>query len=364
MGDDPIDRAVRLHGEALAALEDERLDAALTAAAGALALFERESGPGHPDVANVLNCLARVHERRTDWREAEACSRRSVAIVRRVREQAAGADLDRLQVQSLTAHGEALRALGRYAEAEERLREALAGGEALGEADEDLVTALNALGVLCKYSGRFDEAAALYARAVRIVEAGAGPDAPELATLLHNLGGLEHARGDYARGEAPARRSVEIRERALGPDHPAVAADLAALAAIDDGQGRRGEAEAMYLRALRIFERAYGPGHYEVAVNLNNLAGIRHAEGRLEDAEAMYRRSLAVKERLFGPDHPDVALTLNNLGLLLADAGRLDEAAALYERALRTFEACLPHDHPKVKGCRENYEALRHKASS
>ena len=41
-------------------------------AAQALELFERESGPLHPDVANVLNCLAIVHTQQADYRKAEA----------------------------------------------------------------------------------------------------------------------------------------------------------------------------------------------------------------------------------------------------------------------------------------------------
>ena len=178
------------------------------------------------------------------------------------------------------------------------------------------MTAVNSLAVLFKYSGRFDDAAALYERALAAAERTGASD-ESLATLLHNIAGLEHARGDYARGEPAARRSVELRERALGPDHPAVAADVAALAAIVDGLGRHDEAEALYLRALGTFERVYGPDHYEIAVNLNNLAGVRQAQGRLAEAEELYRRALAIKEALLGGEHPDVALTLNNLALLL-----------------------------------------------
>jgi tetratricopeptide (TPR) repeat protein len=356
--EDPIERAVRLHGDALAALGEGRIHDAAAAATDSLDLFERESGPYHPDVANVLNCLARIHEHRADYAAAEDCGRRSVDVMRRVREESPGADIDRLYVQSLTSLGDATRIRGKYAEAESCLREAISIAEtALGTEDEDCVTALNSLAVVFKYSGRFDEAAGLYDRALRAAElAGAGDDT--LATLLHNIGGLEHARGNYAAGEPAARRSVELRERALGPDHPSVAADVAALAAIIDGQGRYEEAEALYERALATFERVHGPDHYEIAVNVNNLAGVRQAQGRLADAEVLYRRSLAIKEALLGDDHPDVALTLNNLALLLDTTGNPEEAAALYERALRTFAHRLDRGHPKIQACARNYAAL------
>src|SRR5688572_21204304 len=104
MAEDPeaIDEAVRLHGEALAAIEEGRHDAAHGCACKALALFERESGPGHPDLANVLNCLATIHAHRAEYEQAETCARRAVEIMRQVRAQGTSPDIDRLYVQSLT----------------------------------------------------------------------------------------------------------------------------------------------------------------------------------------------------------------------------------------------------------------------
>ena len=357
-GEGAIETAVRLHREALKALDRAEFTRAGTLAAEALALFERESGPDHPDVANVLNCLARASEGTADYARALACARRSVEISSRVRGTLADPDLDRLCVQSLATLGNMERILARYADAEQHLRQALQlARSALGEEDDDVVSALNSLGVLYKYTGRFDEAETLYGGAIAVVEAGRRDEAT-LATLCHNLGGLEHARGAYARAEPPARRAVELRERALGPDHPSVAADVAALAAIVEARGGHAEAEAMYRRALAIFERVYGPEHYEIAVTLNNLAGIREAAGQPEEAEALYRRALSIKEALLGADHPDVAMTLNNLALLLASIGRGAEAALLYARALQTFAAHLERSHPKVQGCLANYLAL------
>src|SRR5687768_15207841 len=200
MAEDPsaIDRAVALHGDALAALDDGDLPRAKACAVEALAMFERESGATHPDVANVLNCLARVEGALLNYAEASRHAARSVEVMRAVRQRADGADIERLYVQSLTAHGNVERILGRYDSAERLLREALTAADgALEEGDEDLVRTLNSLGVLFKYSGRFDEAKILYERAIRMVERVSGPDQDSLATLLHNLGGLEHARGDY-----------------------------------------------------------------------------------------------------------------------------------------------------------------------
>lgn len=245
-----------------------------------------------------------------------------------------------------------------YSEAEIDLREALALAERrLGANDLATARVLNQLGMLAKYTARFDEGHADYLRALAIAEA-TGDDPLLIADLCHNLGGLEHAREDFAAGEPFARRAVEIRARILGPDDPAVAADRAALAALLDGQGRYEEAEALYVEAIAVWERMAGPPPIELAVSLNNLAAIDQARGRLEPAEPLYRRALALKERLLPPGHPDLAMTLNNLAVLCRKEGRLAEAAGLYARALDIFARALGPDHPKARTCRANYARL------
>src|SRR5207302_1865868 len=121
-----------------------------------------------------------------------------------------------------------------------------------------LVSVLCGLGTVYKDAGRYDEAEALYRRALTI----ARPDGVAAASLWHNLAGLDHARGQYAAGEPAARRSVALRTAAVGPQHPSVAADQAALASLLAGQGKYAEAEALYREALSVFEHVYPPNSY------------------------------------------------------------------------------------------------------
>src|SRR5829696_7339863 len=107
--EDLIDKAVRLHSEALAEIDAGRLDCARSLATESLTLFERESGASHPDLANVLNCLAQIAHDRAEYAEAASCSRRALEIMRSVRQQAEGADIDRLYVQTLTRAGDVTR---------------------------------------------------------------------------------------------------------------------------------------------------------------------------------------------------------------------------------------------------------------
>ena len=263
---DPLDEAVRLHELAVAARDAGRLAEAEELATKSLHIFEAEAGPDNPvnpDVANVLLCLAGVHDDRADYVGAEPLYRRAADTVAKLPESDPGeVELQRLRMQAVGGLGTVLRILGRYGEAEPLLTRAVAIAERTFEGgDAEIADALNDLAVLYKYTGEFEKASNLYRRALTIVEQSKGADAPQAATILHNMGGLEHARGEFARGEPFARRSVSIREKTLGPDHPEVAADAAALAALLEGQEKFEEAEAIYRRALAIFERVYGPGH-------------------------------------------------------------------------------------------------------
>ena len=167
-----------------------------------------------------------------------------------------------------------------------------------------LLRALNGLAIVFKYTGRFDDAEALYRRALAILEGSGGARVLRRRLAPPHLGGLAHARGDYAAAEGPARRSVAICERAVGADHVDTAADRAALAAILDGLGRAREAEQLLREALATFERELGRDSYEVAVTLGNLAAILQRRGDLDEAEAMHRRALGIRERLQGAQHP------------------------------------------------------------
>jgi tetratricopeptide (TPR) repeat protein len=368
-------RAIASHERAIAATETGRLTLAERATRRALALYSAAEGPRHPDVANALVLLGQIRTLRDDLTETVRCYRRARAILPRprprlrppagtgARDNAAGDDeeVERLRMRATLFLGSALRAQGRFAPANAVLASGLKECVArVGPRDPLSAGFLNDLGVLRKYQGRFDEAAAFYQRARAIIARSPQRRGLAAATLYHNLGGLAHSRGQHAHGEPFARRSVALREALLGPDHPEVGADVAALAALVEGQGhaRLDEAARLYQRALRIFRRTLGPASGEVAINLCSLGGVRQAQGRLAVAEGLIRRALAIQVRLFGHQHADVAMTVNNLGILLSMRTKAVEARRLCRRALAIFHRALGPRHPHTRLCRANVKRL------
>jgi tetratricopeptide (TPR) repeat protein len=315
--DSAIDRGCALHARAVALRAQGKPVGARRACLQARALFEKASGRSHPDVANVLLDLAGAYLELGKLPDAARAVDRAMAILAPLARPMRGdIDIARLRVQAFVRQSEVLVARGAYLKAERPCKQAIHVAEVEIKADEDIAFALNALGVVYKYTSRFDEAEPLYRRALALTVRARGRSDPEVASILHNLGGLEHSRGRFARGEPYARRSVAIRERALGPIHPQVAADIAALAAILDGRSKRKEAETLLRRAIDIFARTLGKDHFEVGFNLGQLAAVCHASGRLAEAARLYARAVRIQRRALGARHPMLAATLANFAKL------------------------------------------------
>ncbi|MFD3537422.1 tetratricopeptide repeat protein [Streptomyces sp. NPDC058664] len=249
-----------------------------------------------------------------------------------------------LYLNTITAMATVYRVQGRYTPAEQLLVTAVGRVEERAAA-EDIAAAYNELGVLFKYSGKFEAAADFYKRALNRLS---GTTSPELATLYHNIAGLAHARGDYAAAEDPARKAVAVRTEALGADHPDVAADCAALAPILLEIGEAEEAESLLREALQIFEKAYGADHYEVGIATGNLAAVIHQSERPEEAKAYYERSLAILESALGSQHPELAPVLNNFAQLIRETDPRGAQAALERAHLSLVSASAEESHPTL----------------
>lgn len=228
----------------------------------------------------------------------------------------------------------------------------------LGPVSEAVVSAENALGVVHKYAGHFDDAAAAYGRALCALQESGRRDPLAEAGLYHNLGGLACSQGNPDAGILHAERGLALRIEAVGHDHPDTGRDLNALGALFHQAGRLDEARVAYRKALVIFEPAYGPDHFEVAMTCANLAVLASDEDNYAEAETLGLRSLRILQAVLGPGDAEVGLTLHNLGVAVAAQGRTREAAGLFERANRNLAAALPAGHPHLASTRESQQRL------
>jgi protein O-GlcNAc transferase len=227
---------------------------------------------------------------------------------------------------------------GRFVEAEAGYRRVLA-------AMPNHADAMHLLGVIALQAGRYEVAADLIGRAIRLN--GNDP------AYFSALGNACFALGDFAAAVAACRETVRLAPgdanghcnlgtalSRLGTLDAAVAAYREALRIEPDyarahanlgtalyDQGQHDAAVAAYREALRI-----NPD--DAGVNCNAGAAL-HSQGKLTEAATAFRAALRIE--------PGYLKAIGNLGTALADLGNHDEAVAAYQEALR-----LKPDHAEA----------------
>ena len=207
---------------------------------------------------------------------------------------------------------------------------------------------LNRMAELCRISGEYKKAEALYQRSLIIHEMIYGTEHAEVANLLHNMGLLYHTVKNYKQAEEFYKRALAIREKVKGAEDLSVAATLNTLAGLYDSLGDYALSEPFYRRALMIDEKIYGPEHPDVAIDLKNLALLCHSHGEYEKAKPLYKRALAIEEKIYGIESDVIAMTLNHLGGVHFLLEEYSQAEPLYQRALSIKEKIYGNDHPDV----------------
>ena len=165
--------------------------------------------------------------------------------------------------------------------------------------------ALVRLGILEQELGRPAEAEQLLTEAIAIGERNLGTDHPSLGAALNELSRLHIRQSDYSRAEPVLKRLLTIA-RAKGDRHADVATALAGLAVAKRGLGEAASAELLYRHALRIREEVLAPDHMAIVINLEQLSETCAARGRVAEALVLLQRALLKRERALGVDHATV----------------------------------------------------------
>jgi tetratricopeptide (TPR) repeat protein len=124
------------------------------------------------------------------------------------------------------------------------------------------------------------------------------------ALALNTLATVYVAQQKYDEAEALYRRAMAIRVEVLGDDHPDVAHTLTNLSLVYSLQRRFGEAEGALRRALKIQERALGENDVTIATTLGLLASACLGQGKRQEADALYQRGNSIIEDAMGRKRP------------------------------------------------------------
>jgi non-specific serine/threonine protein kinase/serine/threonine-protein kinase len=227
------------------------------------------------------------------------------------------------------AIGMAYRQLSLYPKAEPQLRRALEVRlGTLGAAHEDTLDAMNQLGQLCAYQGRYDEGERLYRQALDGMQRLRGKEDRTTLELMFNLAWLLDQHEEVAASEALYRECLEMRLRVLGENDPDTLATMAQLAEniTVNGQDRWREAEPLIRRCLELRRRVSGDDHPDTLIAQHMLAKVLLAKGEWVGAERLFRESLEAHTRIQKLTHRETLQALHNLGTMHLLLGRFTEA--------------------------------------
>jgi len=294
-----------------------------------------------------LNHLGDVLTLQAEFGVAERTFRESIA---KLRAQPTSSAQQATLAKSLHGLGMALSNQGKFPEAEQQLRTALAIQRRLfGEVNGEVARTLEDLGQVVDQRGDLKAAIPLMQSALAIQrQLHVNEPHPDLAEAINNLAFVYEEKSDHDDAEKLFREGLAMNRRLLGEKHKEIATGLSNLAYVLQEKGDMLRAEATFRQALDMQRELFGNVHPDVALTLNNLAYVYAALHDTRNELQSQRESLVIYQQLFPGDHPDVARVSNQLGFFLTEAGQYAEAERYVRDSLGMRRRLLGNSHPDV----------------
>jgi len=224
---------------------------------------------------------------------------------------------------------------GEYGQAESLFTRAVA----LGQAD-----AVFNLAATLRAEARYNEAEAMYQRALELRENEAPRSPNRIASALCGLALLYRDTARFAESEKMARHALDLRQQAAKRDETSIAWTLNLVGMLAQAQERTAEAASLFQRALETAEGAPSPDALSMADILINIGNAERTRGDLINAETHLER--AIGELGDHGDRVRTAAALNGLALVERGRGDFKQARVVGTRALLLLEAAVGKEHP------------------
>ncbi len=332
-GSHPAERAFTADNLGAVLARRGQLDRAAALHTQALHVLQGMGPKFHADVATVLGNLGLLYRRRGDLRQAQACMLRAIDTHLRVATLESGDARTPLVnlISMLLERGDEPRAI----EMTDWLLRV--GGEPLGAAQHGHAVALLELGSAAFHRAQLGLAERIATRSLALLEASAGPCAPQTLRAVRLLANVHAEKGNSERAEQGLLRVLD----ASGSE-PKKTAELL----IDLGKSLRQRgpdshptAIGMFERAIRLLRDSGSADPQLLASALGNLAHVYCAADDERRADALYLEALAQgNARVLGNEYPWLLYCRALLHYHLAqhDAARdgMQQALKLWSRSL------------------------------
>ena len=318
---------------------------------------------GHSNLATSLNNLATLLSNQRKFEESEELFREALELFRRVHLNG------HLLIPSIGNNlGQSLKNQGKLAQAKTVFRQAIddtrrvTPDEHTASTSETYARVLSNLGTVYYLEGDYDDARALFERALDIrkrIHSRAYP------ITLNNLASLLYSQGEYHQAKDTFYEVVRLRAENVPNDvrdrDLELANTLNNLGRVLTKLREFDLAQQRLDHALRILHNVHPDvNHRSFLVSFVNLGILHREQGNFSDAIEFLRKAVSLEEGLgAGMSHPNLAIALNELGEVLRRRKSYPEAQQMFTRAERilreTFTAELyPRGHPHLAVTMEN----------
>jgi serine/threonine-protein kinase len=226
--------------------------------------------------------------------------------------------------------------LGRFAESEQEMRNALAFRIlAYGEKNPVTAGARASLAYILLNRGKADEALSLSIQAKKTLTAIYGLTHRETTFAEDSLGLAFLAKGRTAEARQEFDAALTARLVLLPPNHMQTGKTWMFLAMADDAANNLALAADESRKSLDIMQSVYGPhGHPQLAEFDAVMLEILVEQHKLSEAEEFGAASVAAFRKLLPPGNPRLAAVESGLGWAFFFDGKFDQATPLLRDAL------------------------------
>ncbi len=207
-----------------------------------------------------------------------------------------------------------------------------------GEKTPNLINVDINLALISTYSGRYDDAIAIYKEAESIIPQGDGRFILQLADIYSGYCDAYTSKGEYNIAESYINKSLEIKKANFGENNINTVSDYSKLAILLKEQGKYDDAVNYFQKAGNIIAKNYGKKHPDLGGIYNNLAQIYFNDGDDETAKEYYTKAIESISAVYGDMHPDIAAINNNIALIDMKNKDYDNAIFNLQAAIQIYE--------------------------
>lgn len=177
------------------------------------------------------------------------------------------------------------------------------------------------------------------------------PETHELIAASYNDLGLAYSQTDVDKAIDYFDKAIEMYATLHGADHPKIAITNTNLGMAYRSLKLYGDAITNFEEALKVWQAVYSQPHPSQAFVFLNLGQTYAIMGDLQPALEYYEKGLAIYKSTHGKKHPDIAYAYNLIGKVKVTQRKFDEALANYQQAIianvGSFNSIDINDNPE-----------------